>query len=63
MNNMISSNNEVDGTDALSMGSVVVKLLSKVNVDHEFFKERQSRLHPADGNFHISNCSSENLYF
>lgn len=33
----------------LPMGAMVVKLLSKVSIDHEFYKERATRLVPADG--------------
>ncbi|KAK8378482.1 hypothetical protein O3P69_011179 [Scylla paramamosain] len=36
-----------DGDD-LTLGAMVVKLLSKVNVDHEFYKERSTRLVPPD---------------
>lgn len=41
--------NEED--DVLSAGAVILKLLAKVNVDHEFYKERASCLVPADGQF------------
>lgn len=38
-----------DGShDALSAGAVIIKLLSKVNIDYEFYKERATRLVPAD---------------
>lgn len=37
-----------DGDD-LTLGAMVVKLLAKVNVDYEFYKERSTRLVPADG--------------
>ncbi|KAK3856263.1 hypothetical protein Pcinc_037405 [Petrolisthes cinctipes] len=32
----------------LPMGAMVVKLLAKVNIDHEFYRERSTRLVPAD---------------
>ena len=37
-----------DGDD-LTLGAMVVRLVSKVNVDHEFYKERSTRLVAADG--------------
>ncbi|CAL4070254.1 unnamed protein product, partial [Meganyctiphanes norvegica] len=34
--------------DMLSTGAMVLKLMTKVNVDHEFYKERATRLVPED---------------
>jgi len=35
--------------DTVSAGTVVIKLLSSVNKDFDFFKERETRLVPQDG--------------
>ncbi|XP_050692112.1 protein ecdysoneless homolog, partial [Eriocheir sinensis] len=44
---VVSGQASQDGED-LTVGAMVVKLLSKVNMDHEFYKERSTRLIPAD---------------
>ncbi|KAK7013624.1 hypothetical protein SK128_026431 [Halocaridina rubra] len=45
--NMMSGDS-TSGEDVLSAGSVIIKLMSKINVDHDFYKERATRLVPAD---------------
>ncbi|KAF2348399.1 Ecd family [Trinorchestia longiramus] len=46
---MLKSDPNKDASmDTLSAGAVVIKLLPSVNADLDFFKERQSRLVPAD---------------
>ncbi|XP_069980538.1 protein ecdysoneless homolog isoform X1 [Penaeus vannamei] len=46
--NMMSSKGSEESEDMLSAGAIIIKLLGKVNVDYEFYKERATRLVPAD---------------
>lgn len=46
---MMSSKGSEESEDMLSAGAIIIKLLGKVNVDYEFYKERSTRLVPADG--------------
>lgn len=45
--NILSGDSSEDN-DVLSAGAVIVKLLAKVNVDYEFYKERATRLVPPE---------------
>lgn len=47
--NMVSSKGSEESEDMLSAGAIIIKLLGKVNVDYEFYKERATRLVHADG--------------
>lgn len=49
--NMMSSKGSEESEDMLSAGAIIIKLLGKVNVDYEFYKERATRLVPADGQY------------
>ncbi|XP_071534112.1 protein ecdysoneless homolog isoform X2 [Panulirus ornatus] len=44
----ILSGDSSEDNDVLSAGAIVLKLLGKINVDYEFYKERSTRLVPAD---------------
>ncbi|XP_037784120.1 protein ecdysoneless homolog [Penaeus monodon] len=46
--NMVSSKGSEESEDMLSAGAIIIKLLGKVNVDYEFYKERATRLVHAD---------------
>lgn len=45
--NILSGASSEDN-DVLSAGAIIIKLLGKVNVDYEFYKERATRLVPPD---------------
>lgn len=51
--NMMAGDGSNDN-DILSAGAVIIKLLSKINVDYDFYKERGTRLVPADDDSWLS---------
>ncbi|KAG7178032.1 ecdysoneless-like [Homarus americanus] len=44
----ILSGESSEDNDVLSAGSIIIKLLGKINVDYEFYRERATRLVPPD---------------